>query len=399
MLEAVDKELTVLLSDDESKRRIERVRDVMRDSKEKPQALLLSDCADVYYLTGRVFTGWIYLPLEGPVIYFVKRPVTLRGDDTVMIRKPEEIAETIGLNTPESIGMELDLASWSTVNRLKAIFPEARLCNGSTVMRQARAVKTPAEIEKIRQSGIDHIRVYSHIPRLFKPGMTDIELQIEIERVSRLEGSLGQFRISGDSMEIFMGSLLAGENADATSPYDFALGGEGLDPSLPVGANNSEILPGTTVMVDLGGNFTGYMTDMSRVFSYGEIPQNALDAHRCSIDIHRAIAKAALPGVEAKALYEMAMEMVKERGLEHHFMGHRQHAGFIGHGVGIDINELPVIAPRSRDILAVGNVIALEPKFVFPHVGAVGIENTYHVTEHGLECLTPAPEEIIPLDL
>lgn len=399
MIEAADKEHTVLLPDEESKYRIERVRSVMLRSKEKPQALLLSDCADIYYLTGRVFSGWIYLPLEGPVIYFVKRPVTLVGDNTVMIRKPEEIAATIGLNTPESIGMELDLASWSAVSRLKSLFPEARLCNGSTVMRLARAVKSPFEIEKIRRSGIDHVRVYSHIPSLFRPGMTDLELQIEIERLSRLEGSLGQFRISGDSMEIFMGSLLAGANADATSPYDFALGGEGLDPSLPVGVNNSEILPGTTVMVDLGGNYTGYMTDMSRVYSFGEIPERAREAHQCSIDIHRAIAKAALPGVEAKALYELAVEIVRERGLEHHFMGHRQHTGFIGHGVGIDINELPVIAPRSRDILAAGNVIALEPKFVFPRVGAVGIENTYHVTEHGLECLTPAPEKITPLDL
>ena len=80
-------------------------------------------------------------------------------------------------------------------------------------------------------------------------------------------------------------------------------------------------------------------------------------------------------------------------------MGHRQHAGFVGHGVGIEINELPVIAPRSRDILAAGNVIALEPKFVIPGVGAVGIENTYRVTDSGpMERLTDAPEEIIYFD-
>ena len=78
-------------------------------------------------------------------------------------------------------------------------------------------------------------------------------------------------------------------------------------------------------------------------------------------------------------------------------MGHRQKAGFIGHGVGIEINELPVIAPRSRDILAIGNVIALEPKFVIPSVGAVGVENTYVVTPNGMECITHAPEEIINL--
>lgn len=396
-MEALDKEMTVLLSREESERRIAGVRAEMLKDPDRPEALLLNDFADLYYLAGRVFAGWIYLPLDGPVIYFVKRPVTLHGEGTVMVRKPEEIPAAIGQDMPGSIGIGLDLAAWSAVNRLKALFPQSRLCNASAVMRRARAVKTAEEIAKIRQSGIDHIRVYSRIPGLFRPGMTDIGLQIEIERISRLEGSLGQFRISGDSMEIFMGSLLAGANADAASPYDFALGGEGLGPSLPVGANGSEILPGTTVMVDLGGNFNGYMTDMSRVYSFGEIPERAREAHQCSIDIHRAIADTAGPGVEAKALWETAMDIVKERGLEHHFMGHRQHAGFIGHGVGIDINELPVIAPRSRDILSTGNVIALEPKFVFPGVGAVGIENTYCVTDSGLECLTPAPEEILPL--
>ena len=78
-------------------------------------------------------------------------------------------------------------------------------------------------------------------------------------------------------------------------------------------------------------------------------------------------------------------------------MGHRQHAGFIGHGVGIEINEWPVIAPRSRQILEEGNVIALEPKFVIHRNGAVGVENTYVIRRDGAERLTDAPEEIISL--
>ena len=96
-------------------------------------------------------------------------------------------------------------------------------------------------------------------------------------------------------------------------------------------------------------------------------------------------------------LYETAMQMVKDAALEDYFMGHKQKAGFIGHGVGIEINELPVVAPRSKDVLAEGNVIALEPKFVIPGVGAVGIENTYVVRQNGLECITNYPEEISEL--
>ena len=393
----VDYNHTILLSHDELTRRQERVRSLMKADASRPDALLITDYANIFYLTGRVFAGQIYLPLEGEMICFVRRPVDLEGDGTVRIRKPEEMAQTIGLNAPARLGLELDITAWSAVKRLSAVFPEAEIVNASPIMRMARAVKTDLEIERVRRSGVAHDEVYSRIPRLYSEGMTDLQLQVEIERESRLKGCLGMFRISGTSMETFMGSLIAGDNADAPSPYDFAMGGAGLDPSLPVGANDSTILPGNTVMVDLNGNFTGYMTDMSRVYSLGEISELARKAHQCSIDIHRMIAKAAVPGTPAKALYEMALELVKERGLESYYMGHRQQAGFIGHGVGIEINELPVIAPRSRDIIERNNVIALEPKFVIPHTGPVGIENTYRVTDTGLECLTNSPEEIISL--
>lgn len=382
----------VLLPDDEQARRIGRVRRLME--QEGINALIITDNANTYYLTGRVFSGYVYLPAAGEPIYFVRRPVELKGDGVVEIHKPEQMAESIGLNVPATIGLELDVTAYTTVMRLSRVFPESKVVNASGVMRRARAVKTDIELKMIEQSGIDQAYVYHEIPHLFHSGMTDIELQVEIERVSRLAGCLGQFRISGDSMELYMGNVLAGENADAPSPYDFAMGGAGLDPSLPVGANGDLIKPGTTVMIDMNGNYTGYMTDMTRTFALGEIPEHALKAHQLSIDIHRALAASAVPGAKAADLYHQAEAMVREARMTPYYMGHRQHAGFIGHGVGIEINELPVIAPRSRDVLEENMVIALEPKFVIPRVGAVGIENTYVVKADGLHPLTVAPEEI-----
>lgn len=389
--------LLLLLPHEEAEARLQKVRRAMTEAG--ADALLVADHANQYYLTGRVFDGYVYVPLEGEVVYFVRRPVDLEGDFVVAIRKPEEIAASVGMAPPAALGLELDTLSYSTVERLKGIFPMAETRNASAVMRRARAAKTPFELELLRRSGVKHSYVYSRIPSLYSPGMTDYELQVEIERQSRLEGCLGQFRISGDSMELYMGSLLVGENADAASPYDFAMGGAGMDPSLPVGADGTPITPGTTVMVDMNGNYSGYMTDMTRVFALGTVDDLAVKAHECSLEIHRELRAMMRPGVEAKSLWQKAEEIVTAHGLNAYFMGHRQHAGFVGHGLGIEINEAPVIAPRSRDILQVGNVIALEPKFVIPRVGAVGIENTYAVLEDSTECLTTAPEEIIQFDL
>ena len=356
-------------------------------------ALLVTSNVNLYYVSGRVFSGYAYITSTGDITYFVKRPVGLNGENVVYIRKPEQIAEILHVR-PSTIAFELDSLNVNDYTRLSKVFVDSQIKDGSAVLRKHRAVKSAFEIAKMKECGIRHEEAYKAIKDIYKDGMTDIELQIEIERRMRLLGSLGIFRIHGESMEIFMGSLLCGDNADASSPYDFAMGGAGLDESLPVGCNGSQIKPGMTIMVDLGGNFNGYMTDMTRVFYVGELDELAKKAHETSIAIHHRLLKEAKPGIPASHLYEIAMEMTNEAGLEDYFMGHKQKAGYIGHGVGIEINETPVLAPRSREILEEGNVIAIEPKYVIPHVGAVGIENTYVVTSCGLECITNYPEEI-----
>lgn len=391
-------EQLLLLAPSEARKRIDALQALMR--REGMDAVLVSDNANLLALCGRVYAGYAWIPAEGEPVWFVRRPVELGGDNVVYIHKPENIPaylSEVSLKTGDTIGLEYDITAYSAVLRLMGLFPDSKTVNASGVLRQWRSVKTPVQAELMRQSGVKHAEVYKRVPGLYRMGMTDHELQVEIERLSRLEGCLGVFRISGPSMELFMGNVISGKNADNPTPYDFAMGGAGLDPSLPVGADGAEILDNTTVMVDLNGNFTGYMTDMTRVFSLGKIPQLAMDAHQCSIDICHAFMKEARPGTAAKDLYAMAEAMVRERSLERYFMGHRQHAGFVGHGIGIEVNELPVIAPRSRDILQEGNTIALEPKFVIPEVGAVGVENTYLVTGDGAECLTVCPEEIVPL--
>lgn len=360
-------------------------------------ALLIADNTDIYYLCGAVFRGYVYVPVQGRCIMFVIRPVDLQGDDLIYVRKPEQIPaelERLGLPAPSSLGLELDDLSYSDVERLRSAMSPKGVCNASTVMRRARMVKTDAEVRLIHEDGMKQAAAYRKIPRIYKEEMTDVEFQIEVERLLRLEGCLGYYRTSGRLMEINMGSVLNGDNADNPTPYDFAVGGGGVDLSLPVGADGRTMRPGTAVMVDMCGNFNGYQSDMTRVWSIGPVSDFAVKCHECSRKILRELEKMALPGVPVADLYHKAKEIVEAEGLENHFMGHVQKAPFIGHGVGIQLNELPVITPRSKDVLAENMVIAIEPKFVVPKVGAVGVENTYRVTPSGLECLTPFPEEI-----
>lgn len=362
---------------------------------------LLSIDVNLYYVSGRIFNGYFYLPAEGRPWFFVKRPNGLEGEQVKYIRKPEQMPEIFAeynIPLPRKLLLEADELTYSDYIRLQATFSPEETANATSIMRRLRSVKTPVEIDLFRLSAKKHAETYVMIKDCFQPGMTDLDLQYEIELRMRKNGSMGLFRTFGSNMDIFMGSILAGDNAEAPSPFDFALGGNGPNASLPIGANGTLLKNGTAIMVDMAGNYTPYITDMTRVFSVGELPQEAYRAHQVALEIQQEVESMSRPGTPCADIYNRSAEIAGEAGLGKYFMGTKQQAKFVGHGIGLQINELPVLAPRSKEVLEPNMVFALEPKFVLPGIGAVGIENSFLVTETGLEKLTIFEEEIIRLD-
>lgn len=363
-------------------------------------ACIISSPVNLYYLCDFIFDGFLYFRPDAEPILFVKRPGDLQAENVVPIRKPEQIPEYMKENNiplPKKLSAENDVLSYSMASRLKAAFDLSELINVSAEMRRIRSLKSEYEISVIKESAEIHASVYRRIPDIYKKGMSDIEFQIELEHLMRKSGSMGIFRTFGENMDIFMGSILAGENAHAASPFDFALGGNGSSPLLPIGADGTKLTPGTTLMVDMAGNYRPVMDDMTRSFAIDFAPELAQTAHQVSIDILDAISRTAKAGTAAADLYFLAENMAQDAGLEAFFMGTNQQAKFVGHGVGLEINEPPVLAPRSREILQSGMAIAIEPKFVLPEIGPVGIENTYIVRNDGLEKITICDESLIVL--
>lgn len=355
---------------------------------------------NLVYLTGRVYMGGLYIPVKGDPLFFIRRPSGWTGEGVFPIRKIEQVPELIageGLNLPKRIAIEEEEISHAEFLRVAKIFPDAETVSASSILRRRRAVKSPFEVEIMRAAGRAHADAYSRFPKLFKPDMTDRDFAVELETELLRSGSLGMFRVHGQSMEIFVGLVLTGDNAGAPSPYDFALGGRGEHPSIPIGETGMPIRSGTTVLADLSWNTAGYLTDMSRVFSCGEISPEARRLHSVAVAIESELALALKPGASCEALYDLALKRAAEAGAGDCFMGLSQKAKFIGHGTGLVINELPVLGARSKDVLEEGMCIALEPKFVLPGVGAVGVEDTYLVTTDGGVCLTELTREILPL--
>ena len=375
-----------------------RIQQAMR--QEEADGCLLTMNMNLYYVSGQVFNGYFYLPAEGRPYWFVKRLTIPETNQVHVIRKPEQMPELfrdLNLAMPRKLLLEADELSYNEYIRLQHVFRAEATGNASALIRHIRMIKTPWEIEQMRISARKHEAVYREIPACYRPGMRDIELQIEIEKRMRVHGSLGYFRAFGSNMDIFMGSLLAGENAGEPSPFDFALGGTGMHASGPLGANGTLLREGTTVMADMSGNYTAYQTDMTRVFSIGKLPDRAYRVHRVALEIQARMERTAKPGGPCAELYRDALAMAGQEGLEDCFMGTRFQAKFVGHGVGLEINELPVLTTRSKDILQPGMTFAFEPKFVLAGIGAVGIENTFLVTDSGVEKMTLLDENIIEL--
>ena len=363
-------------------------------------ACIITSPVNQYWLCGFVFDGYLLLYPEGEALLFIRRPAGITDRRAIGIRKPEQIPSLLidaGYALPRRLLLEADQLTFNSATRLQAAMEMPETLNISGELRRLRAVKSAWELNQIRESARVHRQVYELIPSLYRRGMSDLELQIEIEREMRLHGSAGIFRSFGENMDIFMGSMLAGDNAQAASPFDYALGGSGISPLLPLGANGTKLLPGMTLMVDMAGNYRPWMDDMSRTFAIEEVPNLAREAHQLSIDIIRAIEHTGRAGTSCADLYLLAEEIVQQKGMQSYFMGTNQQAKFIGHGVGLEINEPPVLTSRSKEILLTGMAIAVEPKFVLPGIGPVGIENTYIIHEDRLENVTLCEEEIIVL--
>lgn len=374
--------------------RTKRLQDYL--SKNNIDAAIITSNPGLIYYVGKVMFCYYYVPKQGEAQLFVKMPAGLTG--CTYFKSPKQLPSLIEgaeLPLPQTILLENGNISADEYLMLTKIL-NAKGIDGTNFFRTQRSVKSETEINILRETAKVHCDAYRLIPSLYKKGMTDIELSVAIEAELRRMGHLGIFRTFGFRMEAFVGSVLAGENAAYPASMDFALGGKGV-PTTSLGACGNVIAEGTSVIVDLSNNLSGYVTDLSRTFSVGKLTDEAYAMHSVSIEIQKVLEREAKVGARCCDLYERALNIASAHGFEDRFMGREQKAKFVGHGLGIEINEPPVLAPRVETELVEGMAIALEPKFIADGVGAVGTENTFVVHRDGLERLTDMPEEIIDL--
>jgi len=369
-------------------------------------AIILQN-ADLFYFTGTIQSGNLYVPREGEPVYMVRKELSRARMESglkeivpfsTMKDIPNVLAE-YGYPQPESIGMELDVLPVNFLERYRKVFPGAVFTDATPLIRKVRMIKTQYEIQILRDAAIQVDRVCSRARETIREGMTELELAAELEFTARNEGHQGFLRMRAFNAELFYAHIFSGANSAMAAYMDTPLGGVGLSPAFGQGAGYRKIRRNEPIIVDFAGCLDGYLVDQTRMFAIGGLSEKLIKGYEDMLSIQERMINLADERANWGDIYDDCLAMAAAQGHVDNFMGSKgAQVSFIGHGIGVEIDEFPFLARGFNDMrLETGMVFAFEPKLVFPGEGAVGIENTFYLSDHGLKKLTFSSEEIVIL--
>ena len=364
--------------------RISNLQGIME--KDGLDAVLVLQQADKFYFSGTVQDGVILIPSQGTPVFMVRKSLERAKEESKLdnivpfrsYREIPDIAQNYGISDMARIGLELDVMPVSIFRKLEGIFSNKEIVDASKYIKKIRMEKSEYELAQMRKAGEILAEAMEAVPNLLKDGMTEIELAAETEIILRKGGHQGIIRMRKWNQECFYGLILSGESGAISNYMDAPLGGVGPCPAAPRGASPKRIRSGEPIIIDMVSAYNGYVVDCTRTFFIGALDPNLRDALDQSLSIQEAVNSRYKMGVNLRDIYEMAHDMAQKAGYGDYFMGYGpSKVKFLGHGVGLELDELPVIAEGYDFTLGENMTLAIEPKFLFPKEGAVGVENTW----------------------
>ncbi len=395
---------------DELAQRARRLQALMREAG--LDGVLTTHNPDMFYLSGVVQQGQVYLPVEGEALLMVRKHYgrarelsSLPEGRVVSVRSLRELPALIEAagGRPKRIGFEFDTLPVSVFQAYQKALADlgAEAVDASSLFRRVRAVKSPYELEQMRRAAeVADVGVKAAAEHL-REGITEVELAARVEAATRMAGHSGAVRIRFYGQEMHMGHLLAGESGAVPSFMNSPTGGYGPGPWAPYGASARPIRRGEPVLIDYSGEWGGYLADMTRMLCIGPLSGFWQEAYAAMRDVLCFLMDNVRPGMTSGQVYELALQKATEHGYGRNFMGPPedvspgQQAPFVGHGLGLELDEWPPLQRGTDFQLEEGMVLAVEPKLVFEGKGAVGLEDTCLLTTRSLQPLTFTTRDII----
>jgi Xaa-Pro aminopeptidase len=393
---------TVPLS--ELQNRMTRFRDRMDVTCPQWELVALFGRINQYYFTGTMQDGVLLIPRDAEAVYWVRRSFERAKDESLFPRiEPmnsfRDAAQAMG-RIPTQLYLETELVPLALLQRFQKYFPVSECKSVDLQVAAVRAVKSPFELEIMRRSGAVHRRILEErLPGMLREGMSEAQLAAELYPVMVEEGHQGVARFGMFQTEIALGHICFGPSSIYPTSFDGPGGNFGMGPAAPVlGSREHTLKKGDLVFVDIGCGVEGYHTDKTMTYMFGApLPKEVVAAHEQCVAVQNQVAEQLRPGAIPSEIYQATMAGLSSEFLRN-FMGFgTRQARFLGHGIGLLIDELPVIAKGFDEPLQENMVFALEPKKGIEHVGMVGIENTFIVTPDGGCCITGDHPGLMPV--
>lgn len=370
-------------------------------------AVIITQNADLFYFTGTVQSGCLYLPAKGQPLYLVRRDAARARMESGLrevraFGSPKDIPAIVaefGYPEASKIGMEFDVLPVGLFDRYRKVWPKAEFLDATPLIRLVRMIKSHYEIHLMQDAADQVDKVYQRAKEVIRAGMTDLELAAELEYVARKHGHLGLIRMRVFNGEMLFGHTFSGVDSAVPAYTDTPFGGMGPSPSFGQGASYKTIGCNEPIIIDFAGSIDGYLVDQTRIFSIGPLSDRLRKGFDDMLKVQELMKQIAVEGISWGELYDRCHALACELGYADSFMGARgAQVSFIGHGIGVEIDEYPFIAKGFKEqTLQIGMVWAFEPKVVFPGEGAVGIENTFYLSNEGLKQLTRSDDSLVIL--
>lgn len=359
------------------------------------EAVVIFGKINLYYFTGTIQDGMLIIPEGGDAVFWVRRSYERAMDESMFpdirpMRSYRDAAEKMSI-PQHRIHMETEVVPLALAERFRKYFPFSGILPMDRQAAWTRAIKSPFEQSLMKRAGNIHRTVLEEsVPELLRTGMSEAELGTQVYSLMVEQGHQGIVRFGSFNTEIEVGQIGFGESSLYPTPFDGPGGCRGVCPGAPVlGSSTRRLKKGDLVFIDNSCGIGGYQTDKTMNYMFGtSLPEGVIDLHTRCVAILEELVHLLRPGAVPSKMYATIIDSLDPEFLDN-FMGFgNRRAHFLGHGVGLVVDEIPVISRGFDEPLQEGMAIALEPKKGIPGVGLVGIENTYLVTPEGGRSIT-----------
>ncbi len=375
--------------------RLNRFRAIMDARNPEWELSVIFNKINLYYFTGTMQEGMLLIPRNKEAVLWVRRNYDRAIHESLFpaIKPMESFRDAAAVSgaIPATVHVENEFVPVAFMKRFQKYFPFREALSLDAEIAAIRSVKSRYELDIMIKSGELHrIVLEERVPKLLHEGMSEVDLAGDLYVQMLKEGHHGVIRFGMLDTEVAIGHIAFGESSLYPTSFNGPGGGYGIGPAVPLlGNRNRKLAKGDLVFIDIGFGLEGYHTDKTLIYIYGKEPdKEVLSEHLACVDIQNRLAEQLKPGAIPSVLYENIMNSLSPAFLKN-FMGFgNRQVKFLGHGIGLVIDEIPVIAKGFDMPLEENMVLALEPKKGIAHVGLVGIENTFIVTPEGGKCIT-----------